>query len=162
MENYKINYLLHELKKTFNEVSQLEDYILVLLDNSYVFIKVQDSHKGYVENQKQEFLILNDLVEVYNKMKTCNDINKKRKCDNVNTSNVEIYLIIINFNSYTTGKKKRYPNVFKMVKTSIKINNSEWLWRYNYLVNVINNINNTSNKYTKLFYRNFLSDKNMI
>jgi hypothetical protein len=188
MENYKLEYLFNALNK--QSINSLPDYTgdihLYKLDNKVsviyccfdkydVILQSEDSSIFFNKVREEHELrnILNAFKRVNHKRyytaDYCMELLVNNNPNEIKTSNnIPIFIIKINFNKYTTIKKKRYPNTFS---ENTIVNSYEWSWRYKYILNTLRDINkfyNTKIKnnslhhnpyyYIKLFYRNFASD----
>lgn len=173
MELYKIEFLANELRKhninnlLINKLNDEYYQIIIYYNNNYIVIENKDSASNYDQNIEK-----NELTQIVQLLR--NTKNMKRKYDDIDDNihtikqnNInDIYIIRINFNGYMTKKKKRYPNIFKLINNEIDINYSEWNWRFDLLKKLLNQITNDIDKkisseptcqnyYVKLFFRHF-------
>ena len=176
MELYKIEFLANELRKhninnlLINKLNDEYYQIIIYYNNNYIVIENKDSASNYDQNIEK-----NELTQIVQLLR--NTKNMKRKYDDIDDNihtikqnNInDIYIIRINFNGYMTKKKKRYPNIFKLINNEIDINYSEWNWRFDLLKKLLNQITNDIDKkisseqtyqnyYVKLFFRHFSMD----
>lgn len=169
MDEYKIKYLINELNKNnikimlINKSNEQEYYIVLPYNNNYIVIQNINSAHNYnpdIENK--------ELLQICSEIRY--DTQRKRPYNNydkiiINIQN--IYIIRLNLNGYITKKKKRYPSIFTINNDSdVDVNIKEWIWRFDLLKVVINNITNRidnditffsdkKNYIIKLFYRHF-------
>lgn len=176
MELYKIEFLANELRKhninnlLINKLNDNNYQIIIYYNNNYIIIENKDSASNYDQNIEK-----NELTQIIQSIRCTK--NMKRKYDDIDDNNHtihqkyinDIYIIRINYNGYMTKKKKRYPNIFKLINNEIDINYSEWNWRFDLLKKILNQITydidkkisseqTYQNYYVKLFFRHFSMD----